>query len=145
MSWRPAGTRYERDLRVLPVLPVHPQEEEREVVEKLGKLFKSAAFMPSSKEYVGMHGEPSEDALALARVAHQRRLAELEKALDEHADRLAEAYRAEDRLTYRLLQLHAPERNFETFFTCCGCDFSGFDGEAPEWPCRTYSLLMEGL
>jgi len=36
----------------------------------------------------------------------------------------------------RVLDLHRPDES-STWVTCAGCDWSGYDGEAPEWPCRT--------
>lgn len=40
-----------------------------------------------------------------------------------------------------LLDLHAPTEGPNP--TCQGCDFGGTDGEAPEWPCRTVTLIAE--
>lgn len=109
-------------------------------------VFKVTEAMPISEELLDQLTRPfSEEETAAAKASHQKAMAKLERALEEHADRLSAASEAGDQLTYRLLQLHAPERTFETFYTCRGCDFSGYDAEAPEWPCRTYSLLMEDL
>lgn len=38
-----------------------------------------------------------------------------------------------------LAALHAPDNRRD----CEGCDFYGYDAEAPEWPCRTWQLLDE--
>lgn len=38
-----------------------------------------------------------------------------------------------------LAALHAPDNRRD----CEGCDFGGYDAEAPEWPCRTWQLLDE--
>lgn len=116
------------------------------MAKPLEEIFKAAGYIPVSRDlFDDMTRTPTEEDLAAAKAGHQRRMAELEKALEAHADRLSAASEAGDQLSYRMLQLHAPERTFETFYTCRGCDFSGFDGEAPEWPCRTYAVLMEDL
>lgn len=37
-----------------------------------------------------------------------------------------------------VLELHWPNDRKE----CVGCDFSGYEGEPPSWPCRTWNLVM---
>jgi hypothetical protein len=42
-----------------------------------------------------------------------------------------------------IMQLHC--RNETTFGgTCEGCDYGGYEGESPEWPCRTVRLVCTG-
>lgn len=36
-------------------------------------------------------------------------------------------------------ELHAPDD--PSMPRCRGCDFGGYEGGAPEWPCRTYTLV----
>jgi hypothetical protein len=38
-----------------------------------------------------------------------------------------------------VVELHGPEGS--VYPSCRGCDFGGYEGEAPEWPCRTYTLV----
>lgn len=45
----------------------------------------------------------------------------------------------------RIAQLHTPHgwREGWLFAQCQGCDFGGFEGEMPDWPCRTALIVME--
>lgn len=38
-----------------------------------------------------------------------------------------------------IMQLHS-----EGPYGCEGCDYGGWEGEAPEWPCRTVNLIVSG-
>lgn len=40
-----------------------------------------------------------------------------------------------DPVTIAMLKLHSPTQ--VAYPECTGCDFSGYEGEPPEWPCRT--------
>ncbi len=40
-----------------------------------------------------------------------------------------------------VLTLHAPTGT-GFYATCDGCDIDGWEAEQPEWPCRTYRLVM---
>lgn len=46
-------------------------------------------------------------------------------------------------LTAALLDLHAPDLDADYLVECPGCDFSGYEGEPPSWPCRTIELLAD--
>lgn len=58
---------------------------------------------------------------------------------DERHRLAASALRSAGELERRLMDLHCVNERGE----CAGCDFSGYDGEPPEWPCRTVALLAE--
>jgi hypothetical protein len=45
-----------------------------------------------------------------------------------------------DPVARAVLDLHEPHT-----WGCAGCDFSGYDGEAPEWPCRTVEAVAAAL
>ena len=40
-----------------------------------------------------------------------------------------------------MLDLHSFDRTKRYAQECEGCDFSGFEGEPPAWPCRTVDLI----
>lgn len=40
----------------------------------------------------------------------------------------------------QLLYLHKPVNG-----SCQGCDVGGWEGEAPEWPCRTIKVAIKGV
>ena len=42
-----------------------------------------------------------------------------------------------------MLDLHSQQPNRYGFGTCEGCDFSGYEGDPPDWPCRTVALIAE--
>lgn len=42
-----------------------------------------------------------------------------------------------------VVELHAPQ--WGSWWTCAGCDFDGYDGEPPAWPCRTAEAVAEAL
>lgn len=44
-----------------------------------------------------------------------------------------------DPLGQAVLALHQPNEYQE----CEGCDYAGWEGDPPEWPCRTVELLAE--
>lgn len=66
------------------------------------------------------------------------RAATLTAMREAHAALLADA--AGDTLAAEILTLHAP-KSAGYLIECEGCDFGGYEGEAPEWPCRTYTVV----
>jgi len=42
-----------------------------------------------------------------------------------------------------VLDLHNFDRNARYSTTCDGCDFAGYEGDPPDWPCRTVDLIAE--
>lgn len=90
------------------------------------------------RDYVGRPSTPEERA---ERERHHReRQARIQRV---HADLLAAA--ADVPLAVDLLTLHAPNITGPSLVTCEGCDWGGYEGESPEWPCRTYSRMAEHL
>lgn len=45
-------------------------------------------------------------------------------------------------VTAAVLDLHKPDLEAD-YPDCPGCDVSGYEGEQPDWPCRTVRLLAE--
>lgn len=41
-----------------------------------------------------------------------------------------------------VVMLHKPDSSYDE---CRGCDFGGYEGDAPGWPCRTIRLIQEGM
>jgi hypothetical protein len=75
------------------------------------------------------------------RVERERRAAEYERraaarraALDAARPRLAALA---DPLARAILDLHSENREGE----CVGCEFTGYEAEAPEWPCSTVEAV----
>ncbi|MBI1757825.1 MAG: hypothetical protein HYR62_01125 [Actinobacteria bacterium] len=50
-----------------------------------------------------------------------------------------------DRVTARLVELHAPVDQGEEQPVCCGCDQAGRSDPPAMWPCRTYTLLAASV
>ncbi|MBI1758905.1 MAG: hypothetical protein HYR62_06730 [Actinobacteria bacterium] len=50
-----------------------------------------------------------------------------------------------DRLTARLVELHAPVDQGGELPVCCGCDQASRRDPPAMWPCRTYTLLAARL
>lgn len=48
-------------------------------------------------------------------------------------------YRFPDEIIYHLRELHAPQEHHTELY-CEGCSV-GFEGEEPEWPCRTAEFI----
>ena len=57
-------------------------------------------------------------------------------APSDHEGRLATA----PAVLRPILELHAPVTVSASFYECGGCDFGGWEGDSPAWPCRTYKL-----
>lgn len=51
--------------------------------------------------------------------------------------------RGRESLTDAMLDLHSCDTEADWSAECAGCDFGGYESEAPEWPCRTVILLAE--
>ena len=78
---------------------------------------------------------------------------------DDYVDRMrreAAAAQAEIRALYAashdiatglrraVMELHSPRfGEFGTTADCGGCEFGGWEGEPPNWPCSTYTLAAE--
>jgi hypothetical protein len=107
----------------------------------IGDLQKNSFAFTISRELAVAEGlvEPTEAELEAMRVRHAEFHAE-QRAEWAAYDVSQAAYRS---LTYRLepvlrdvLELHEADGE-----QCAGCDWSGYDGEPPEWPCRTVRLI----
>jgi len=46
-----------------------------------------------------------------------------------------------DPLARDILDLHARDEADAMFPECLGCDYGGYEGEPPVWPCRTVELI----
>ena len=44
-----------------------------------------------------------------------------------------------------IIELHSPGTQSWSLDECQGCDAGAYAEEAPEWPCRTINLILEGL
>jgi hypothetical protein len=42
-----------------------------------------------------------------------------------------------------VLDLHSELPGMAGWSDCEGCDFAGYDGDAPDWPCRTVRLIAD--
>lgn len=60
----------------------------------------------------------------------------------QHAHTALVADAASDQLAVDILTLHHPHAGYLQE-ECAGCDYEGYEGEPPEWPCRTYQLIAE--
>jgi hypothetical protein len=60
------------------------------------------------------------------------------KIIYELEDSLHKEFIKKDNLVGKIAKLHSPDdRRY-----CKGCDWGGYEGEAPDWPCRTWRLLV---
>ena len=48
-----------------------------------------------------------------------------------------------DGLARDVLDLHTFDPAYPCSRSCEGCDFSGYEGDPPDWPCRTVDLIAE--
>lgn len=96
--------------------------------------------VPISREVAVAYGlvEPTEEENAAMRARHFHYAAWRQRR-DERHQRVTAALREAGDLERRLMELHSANDRGE----CQGCDFSGGEGEPPEWPCRTVALLAE--
>jgi hypothetical protein len=75
-----------------------------------------------------------------ARQAAIERAAEQQVQADQHALLLASA----TGLHRAVLEMHGPVLEPAYHWPVCnGCDFDGYEGEPPEWPCSTYILARD--
>jgi hypothetical protein len=70
--------------------------------------------------------------------AHQARKAEAQPRLRAALSKLD----ALEGIERAVLDLHTFER-LSRYPTCEGCDFAGYEGDPPDWPCRTVELIAE--
>ena len=90
------------------------------------------------RDYVGRPSTSEE------RAEHERQRQERQTRIRRvHANLLAVA--ADQPMAVDLLTLHAPNISGPYLVTCEGCDWGGYEGESPEWPCRTYGRIAERL
>lgn len=51
-------------------------------------------------------------------------------------------------LALALLELHKPKQRYDhsaEYWDCLGDEFGGYDGERPDWPCETVSVVTKHL
>lgn len=69
-----------------------------------------------------------------ARAAEKERRAAQQRLWEALKDRLKMTHAA------AVIELHRPDNG-----DCQGCDFGGWEGEEPAWPCRTVMVLVHTL
>jgi len=91
-------------------------------------------------DYGMVEPTPEEAAKRDAEMAVWRR-----KQRDDRAAFLVaiEALRGKGGATQVIFDLHSPNLTDRYTVTCPGDDYSGYDGEPPEWPCPTIVALAE--
>lgn len=91
----------------------------------------------SAKVYGNFKRTPEEEA----RIAERQR--ERERERKELLDLLATA----PDILKPIIELHSPTacEYFQYFPECEGCDYGGYEGDKPSWPCRTIELIAERL
>jgi hypothetical protein len=79
--------------------------------------------------------------------------ARLTREIDDHiagydmGDQIGHGYHA----LRAVIELHKPQDTWSSGVIvlgpalCFGCDFDGYDGEHPEWPCRTIEAIAREL
>lgn len=72
----------------------------------------------------------------------QERRERQERIEAESARFLADLTAIPDGLARDVLALHKPSP--DEWPSCTGCDYAGYEGEPPEWPCRTVEVIAEG-
>jgi hypothetical protein len=70
-----------------------------------------------------------------------KQAARQQATLAEHDALIADA----PPLLVPILNLHAPRyyTSSSSDAICTGCDFAGYEGESPDYPCRTYELVKQ--
>lgn len=107
--------------------------------ENVHEYIKRGAYIPFTREMLLDAGmvEPTPEE----RAAMERAEAEARQRAAVRAEKLAEARRQfaalDDPLTRVVLDLHAEDEHGD----CEGCDFGGYEGERPGWPCRTVEAV----
>ena len=98
---------------------------------------KIAILVPVSRGLLGgLNGGMSDEERARLRAWAARRAAARQNMLDR-----LRAIR--DDATVAIVALHKPTRAVSDYPECDGCDYGGYDGEPPEWPCRTVLALAK--
>lgn len=87
---------------------------------------------PATPEEMAAH-EAQEAASAARRAAREATWGAFLEDLKHVAHPLARA----------VLALHASDYPSRRYSECTGCDFAGYEGEPPEWPCRTVDLICD--
>ena len=66
---------------------------------------------------------------------------------ERERQRLREAHevllKSDDLTARKVAELHSPDEFDGRFRQCQGCDYDGYDGERPAWPCRTWDLIAD--
>lgn len=78
-----------------------------------------------------------EDETRYTQMRHENQARRLREST-RHAGFLASS----DAVTRAVAGLHSPADSSH-FPECDGCDFGGYEGDRPSWPCRTWELLDE--
>lgn len=104
---------------------------------------KNAITMRISREMARDQGliEPNRDELTERSAWHER----FRRDDAARQQRYAVGYMAlleADPATAVVARLHAPD-DHPWALRCEGCDFGGYDAEAPDWPCRTIGALAD--
>ena len=100
---------------------------------------KRSGTLPFSRELLldmGIVTPTPEEQAAIDRAAAEARLREAARAakLAEAKRRLAEVATP---VAHLVLDLHSEDEHGD----CAGCDFTGYEAERPEWPCRTVEAV----
>ena len=98
---------------------------------------KLAASIRVSNEQAGAFPRATEED-------HARWAAEREAAQPAFRVALADLEQVTEPWAVALLALHHRDDNRYTP-QCRGCDWSGYEGEPPDWPCRTVDVIAEHL
>jgi hypothetical protein len=104
---------------------------------------KVGATVPVSREMLLSMGlaQPTAEEIA-EREASERRWREEQAAAYPLTVAYADALDAvTDEPARAVLRLHGRQGDF--YPTCEGCDFAGYEGEAPGWPCRTVDAIAD--
>lgn len=112
----------------------------------MSELKKISYTVPISKELFEMLTRPSTLA-DIARRDHdlEKFRAKREAAQPAFRAAIAAIDHVEEPYAAVVLKLHARSGSYTGHQSCEGCDYAGFDGEPPEWPCSTVELLAEEL
>lgn len=112
-------------------------------MEQLGKILEEA-YRNLVKEYLGV-SKPLTEAEKAEREAHWKEYRDSRHQLHKDLLGRCDTVNATLRVTLRaILELHRPSSG-QYFIHCQGCDYSGYDSEPPEYPCRTVELIKERL
>lgn len=110
----------------------------------LASVRKLSAFIPVSNEMLADQFNPFAPD---TRTPEQRAIDAMNRAAERAETqattraRHAAAVAASDPALLPILELHKPVFSSWGSAVCHGCDFGGYEGESPEWPCRTWDLV----